>query len=127
MPVMMVRCSACAVGESAGLAVQLYSHGSTKNDMLTTSMPVLPGVDQRVDDRLEEEEAGVLAALELDQETFGATPETPMPLAAAPIVPATCVPCAAVVGADRVEAAGHLARAVDVGHVRGEVAATAAS
>jgi hypothetical protein len=33
---------ACSSGESAGLFWQLYSHGSVKNDMFTTSMPALP-------------------------------------------------------------------------------------
>ena len=36
---MIVRCSSCSSGESAGLSAQLYSHGSVKKLMLTTSMP----------------------------------------------------------------------------------------
>ena len=50
-----------------GCRVQLKSHGSVKKLMLTTSTPMSPAYVERVDRRLEEEVAGVLAGPDVDQ------------------------------------------------------------
>ncbi len=90
--------------------------------MLTTSMPDIAGVGERVDDRLQEEVPGVLAALELDQRDLRRDAGDADAVRGRADRAGHVGAVTAVVGADRVEAARHLARAVDVGQVPGEVA-----
>ena len=62
---MIVRCCACSSGESAGLFAQLNSHGSMKKRHVDHVDADVARVGERVDGRLEEEEARVLAGADV--------------------------------------------------------------
>ena len=119
---MIARCSACArgrVGRVGGAVVEPRVDVEGHVDHVD---PDIARVGERVDNRVEEEVAGVLAALELDQRDLrcyagdaGAVRGRADRAGHVGAVPA-------VVGTDRIETARHLTGAVDIGQVSGEVA-----
>ena len=109
----IVRCSVCSLGLSAGLAWQLNSHGSMKKLMFTTSTPIVAGVDEAFDRRLEEDEAGVLADADVHQRHVGRDAGHADAVDRRADLAGHVCAVAVVVLVDRVDAARVLARTVD--------------